>query len=375
MRLVSTQAYARAALLGNPSDAYGGRTISFAFTNFAATVVIYEWPRLEILPGRSDQVSFAGLGELLSDVEANGYYGGLRLVKASIKRFADWCEERGHAPERSFSIRYESTIPRGVGLGGSSAIVTAVLRGLLEFHELEMPIEELPALALSVETEELGIAAGLQDRVAQAYEGLTYMDFGGRNGGPNTYEPLDPALLPSLRIAYAASAAQPSHDAHRDVRARFLDGDDEVVGAMAAIGELAAAGREALLAGDLAALGRLMRENLALRRSIYSLEPRHLQMVDAATEVGLAANYAGSGGAIVILAGDETVAAELDDRLAREGCTVIEPRIAKKTGRPPRAARESIGGGRVVVSYSPRCAGVCPLAGSPASGRTPGSSP
>ena len=32
-------------------------------------------------------------------------------------------------------------------------------------------------MALSVETEGLGIEAGLQDRVTQTYEGLTYMDF------------------------------------------------------------------------------------------------------------------------------------------------------------------------------------------------------
>ena len=61
MRITRATAFARAALLGNPSDAYGGRTISFAFENFAATVVIYEWPRLEIVPGPSDQVSFDGL--------------------------------------------------------------------------------------------------------------------------------------------------------------------------------------------------------------------------------------------------------------------------------------------------------------------------
>ena len=36
---------------------------------------------------------------------------------------------------------------------------------------------EQPSLALSVETDELQIPAGLQDRVAQVYEGVTYMDF------------------------------------------------------------------------------------------------------------------------------------------------------------------------------------------------------
>lgn len=336
MRITRATAFARAALLGNPSDAYGGRTISFAFENFAATVVIYEWPRLEIVPGRSDQVSFDGLRELVADVEANGYYGGLRLVKAAIKRFADWCAGRSLEPERSFSIRYESTIPRGVGLGGSSAIVTAVLRGLLEFNGMEIADEELPALALSVETEELGIAAGLQDRVAQAYQSVTYMDFsvdGGR------YEPLDPALLPPLLIAYSAAAAQPSHQAHAAVRERFLAGDERVRAVMAEIGALADRGREVLLAGDLDQLGELMSRNLELRREIYALEPEHLRMAEVAAELGLAANYAGSGGAIVLIAPDRLRIEELRGRLGRERCRVLEPRLAaglrKANGPPP----------------------------------------
>jgi glucuronokinase len=336
VRIVRAHAFARAALLGNPSDAYGGRTISFAFENFAARVVVYEWPRLEILPGPSDQVSFANLRELVADVRANGYYGGLRLVKATLKRFADWCEERSVHLDRPFSIRYESTIPRGVGLGGSSAIVTAVLRGLIEFHEVQIPLELLPGLALSAETEELGIAAGLQDRVAQAYEGLTYMNFDPEESSARrhgSYEPLDPALLPPLAIAYAPAAGQPSHEAHRSVRDRFHSGDEEVRETMRAIAELADRGRDALAARDVAELGRLMRENLELRRRIFRLERSHLRMAEVAGELGMPANYAGSGGAVVTLAGDPEAGQELERRLRPEGYAVIEPRIAN--GPPP----------------------------------------
>jgi glucuronokinase len=331
VRIATARAFARSALLGNPSDAYGGRTISFAFTNFSAAVVVYEWPRLEIVPGPSDQVSFPHLRELVRDVEANGYYGGLRLVKATLKRFADWCDEQSISIERPFSIRYESSIPRGVGLGGSSAIVTAVLRGLLEFHEIEIALEHLPGLALSTETEELGIAAGLQDRVAQAFQGLTYMDFDPEAlaaRGHGSYEPLDPSLLPPLLIAYAPAASQPSHEAHRAVRDRFLAGDEDAQATMASIAELADRGRTALLSQASAELGPLMRENLELRRRIFQLEPRHLRMAEVAAELGMPANYAGSGGAIVALADGPEAATELSRRLGAEGCTVIEPRIA-----------------------------------------------
>lgn len=41
----------------------------------------------------------------------------------------------------------------------------------------DIPIEVLPTLILSVETKELNITAGLQDRVVQVYDNLVYMDF------------------------------------------------------------------------------------------------------------------------------------------------------------------------------------------------------
>src|SRR6185503_3561627 len=168
MRIFKTKAYARAGLIGNPSDGYHGKTISLIVKNFAANVVIYEWPHLEIMPTRQDQCRFDSLNEMLHDVRLNGYYGGMRLVKGSLKRFAEYCAEQGiELPALNFSLRYDSNIPRQVGLAGSSAIVTATMRALCQFYEMTIPREILPSLILSVERDELGIGAGLQDRVAQ----------------------------------------------------------------------------------------------------------------------------------------------------------------------------------------------------------------
>lgn len=62
------------------------------------------------------------------------------------------------------------------GLSGSSAIVCAALSCLLDFYEVRhlVKVEIRPDLILSAE-KELGIVAGLQDRVAQVYGGLVYM--------------------------------------------------------------------------------------------------------------------------------------------------------------------------------------------------------
>lgn len=63
------------------------------------------------------------------------------------------------------------------GLSGSSAIVWAALKCLLEYFDIptkQAQVDGLPSLILRVE-EELGITAGLQDRVVQVYGGLVYM--------------------------------------------------------------------------------------------------------------------------------------------------------------------------------------------------------
>lgn len=63
-----------------------------------------------------------------------------------------------------------------MGLSGSSAIVCAALNCLLDFYKVRhlVKVEVRPNLVLNAE-KELGIVAGLQDRVAQVYGGLVYM--------------------------------------------------------------------------------------------------------------------------------------------------------------------------------------------------------
>jgi glucuronokinase len=331
VRIIKTKAYARAGLIGNPSDGYHGRTLSLIVKNFASEVVIYEWPELEIVPTRQDQCRFESLADLLRDVRLNGYYGGMRLVKAAIKRFADYCERSGvRLPAENFSIRYDSRIPRQVGLAGSSAIVTATVRGLCEFYGVTVPKEKLPSLILSVESEELGIGAGLQDRVAQVYEGLVYMDFDREymeRHGHGRYEPLDPQLLPPLYIAYQNDLAEPSEVFHNHIRQRYESGERKVVEAMELIAELARQGRECLLRRDYQRLGELMNLNFDTRRSIYNLNPRHIRMVELARHLGASAKFAGSGGSVIGTYQDEEMFRRLKRAFEAEGCAVIKPLI------------------------------------------------
>ena len=220
--MIETYAYARAGLLGNPSDGYFGKTIAFLVRNFRARVILYPSARLEIKPSKADMPVFESLEDLYQTTRWRGYYGGIRIIQALLVRFLDYCREQGTALEdRNFTLEYETTVPLRLGMGGSSAIITAALRALCQYFEMDIPLETQARLVLETETRELGVPAGPQDRVIQAYEGLVYMDFQrelmeGRGYG--NYERLDPALLPNMYLAYRTSLSEGTEVFHTNVQ-------------------------------------------------------------------------------------------------------------------------------------------------------------
>jgi len=169
-RELTSRAYARVGLVGNPSDGFGGKTIAVSVENYFATVTIRESAAISFTPNPTcDSLSgFGSLETLHQTLARDGYQGGIVLLQATCKRFHEHCAERRIAlPSRNFTLSYDTNIPRQVGLAGSSAIITATLRCLLGFFELgeeAMPLPLRPTFVLSVEVGELGIAAGLQVR-------------------------------------------------------------------------------------------------------------------------------------------------------------------------------------------------------------------
>jgi len=332
MKIIRKRAYARAGLLGNPSDGYNGKTISIIVRNFWAEVVMYEWDSVDIVQSMDDRARFRSIHDLAQDVRLHGYYGGIRLIKATIKRFVDYCREHNlNLHERNFSVRYETHIPRQVGLAGSSSIIVATLRCLMEFYEIEIPLELQPSFVLSIETEELGISAGLQDRVIQCYEGVVYMDFDKlaerkASGIPfYSYKRLDPTLLPPLYIAYHNALSEPTETFHNDIRSRYDCGEPQVVNAMQHFAALTARGRDALLTQDAAALSELINENFDTRRSIYQLPSWQVKMIDMARRCGASAKFAGSGGAIIGVYHGHAMFNEIRERMAEIGSKTIKP--------------------------------------------------
>jgi glucuronokinase len=330
--MIETFAYARAGLLGNPSDGYFGKTISLLVKNFRARVILYPSARLEIKLSKADLPVFDSLADLYQTTRWRGYYGGIRIIQALLVRLMDYCRQQGiELEERNFTLEYETTVPLRLGLGGSSAIITAALRALCQYFKLDIPLPVLANLVLETETRELGVGAGLQDRVIQAYEGVVFMDFSKDimdKQGYGNYERLDPALLPNLYLAYRTSLSEGTEVFHNNIRERWRAGDPKVVSAMQTWASFAEQGRQALLSGDFESLDRLIDANFDLRAQIYQIGSGNLEMITIARGCGASANFAGSGGAIVGRYRDEETFERLVRELGKVGVAVLRPRVA-----------------------------------------------
>ncbi len=341
-KLIYTQSFARVGLMGNPSDGFFGKTISFTIMNYWVDI----WLKPNMLLSDSsiqfmqhpllDPHSFFSIQSLSLIVKKNGYYGVHRLFLATLKVFFDYCQQNQFRLENKpgFQLFYQTNIPRQVGLSGSSAFVTGILKAIIQYYELEtkIPLAIQANLALFAERDELGISAGYQDRVIQTMQGCVFMDFQKtflQEKGHGIYTPLPISSLPKgFWIAYIAQPKE-SGKVHHTMKSRFESGDKEVVEAMHTFASYAERAKQALEAQDSQLLAKLMNANFDLRKTLYGDEvigTDNLYMIHIARKYGHAAKFCGSGGCILGLwAGlpqdpkRDTLTLELQEELLRNG--------------------------------------------------------
>lgn len=332
--IIREKAYPRAALIGNPSDGYFGKTIAFVFRNYCAEVTLYESPSLEILPSVLDYNTYKDMADLASSITKYGYYGGIRLLKACVKTFYAYCmNEHIALSGDNFTLRYQSDIPNRLGMAGSSAIITATMRAMIRFFQIEIPKPILANLVLSVELDELGIKAGLQDRVAQVYETPVYMDFNKEHMekfGYGIYEPIEvPDDLP-LFIAYRTDLAEGSEILHSRLALDYEAGVPEVHAAVREWAALTDRVRDALALRQYDRLPALLDRNFDLRCEVCgsSVSEKNRRMVRIARQFGASAKFTGSGGAIIGTYREDTFD-DMRRELKKFGVEVIKPEIVR----------------------------------------------
>jgi len=329
--IIETYSYPRAAVIGNPSDGYFGKTIAFVFSNFIAKVQLYQTPLLEIKPQRVDETTYSNMEELVNNVNFAGYYGGMRLIKGIVKVFYEYCKANNiKLTSKNFTLTYNSDIPLRLGLAGSSAILTASLKALCLFYEIYIEPAVFANLVLSVETKELGISAGLQDRVAQAYEKPVFMNFDKKimkKQGYGEYQVLENVHFPNFYIAFRKNLSEGTETVHNNLKARFEIKEAKVLQAMKRWAQITEEFKVALEKGDTQQMHDLINENFDLRRKLIPISSGNIEMVELARSTGASAKFTGSGGAIIGTYTDEKMYSKLHDLMNNHEIEVIKPNI------------------------------------------------
>lgn len=267
MQPVTRTVPARVGLVGNPSDGHGGAVVATVVPVLAATVSVRHGaphPLPPIIAVALDALG-AHLGRPLGPVTA------------------EW----------------STTIPRSVGLAGSSALAVATIDAAAELigHRLDRRV--VAALALAAEVEGLGVVAGWQDRIAQSLGGTVLVDAA-------TMSVVDGCVVPAARmlqlpvpvelvVAWQADQRSDSGDYHGALRAA----GGQLSDAMAALGELARLAAEALEAGNVDGFAIALDQTWRVRQAAAPLRADHAALVEAVRATGVPATTPGSGGSVV----------------------------------------------------------------------------
>jgi galactokinase/mevalonate kinase-like predicted kinase len=295
-RRIVCSAPARANLIGNPSDQYGGSTLG-------VSVPLRAWAALDAAqPGRIE--------------------GAPELARATLAHLG--------IEEPPFGIELASEIPRQSGIAGSTALVVALVRAVLAWQGQTPSLHALAELARAVEAESLGVTCGWVDQYLCSFGGLRHVDLRGkRAGGASepfaTVEDLSDAARELPFVLAFTGIAHSSDAVHRPIRARWLAGEPEVIAAYARVAELGVLGKSALQRGDWPALGRLMNENHAIQRGLGGSGPANEALIEAALAAGaLGAKLAGAGGGGTIVAlWTGADAKPLEAALSRAGAALL----------------------------------------------------
>ena len=226
------------------------------------------------------------------------------------------------------SLRTRSQVPPGSGLGSSGALDVALVAALDAAQGRQRSPQDLAEEAWRLETIEAGLPGGKQDQYAAALGGFHHLRF---EAGAVVVTPLrlEPDFLAELEqrilVCYTGTSRVSSNTIER-VMTAYTEGRNQVVTALRALAGLADQMAEALLQGDLARSGALLRQNWQEQQRLDAgmcteTMARLEAAMDRAGSLGGKAAGAGAGGSMFfILSGDRDEAA----RAAREaGATVL----------------------------------------------------
>jgi glucuronokinase len=317
MGIVRGEAYARAGLVGHPSDnfpefGFTGAVLALSVPNFSCTVEVWESPTLTI---QHCDRQYENWRQLLDHSAKYGIFDEEPFLRGGLSVFARYCKQHGlmRRVDRNISIRLAKTnIPRQLGLSGSSAIVTASIQALMHFYSLtnrDIPLSVQGWLILEAE-KEAAMKGGLQDKMTQAYGAaghhLLQMHFPVElrdrpEGQSGIYQPLDSKILPRLAMIYTDQGAKRSHSVHSRWDVLFRTAKPRFIAAVKELPTLVDKAVKALQARDVKAFGKVLNRGFELRLATCGTSEMDMRVHEFCEKHGVPSNQTGSGGAAILV--------------------------------------------------------------------------
>jgi D-glycero-alpha-D-manno-heptose-7-phosphate kinase len=211
--------------------------------------------------------------------------------------------------ELRLEVSIHSEAPAGAGTGTSSAVTVALVGALAALRPGRLTAHEAAYAAHAVETDMLGRQCGIQDQLASAYGGISYIDMFEYPRASVSAIRLPDALWWELERRLVLIYLGRSHDSsavHEKVIRELEDAGPDCP-ALEDLRRTAPRSRDALFAGDFPALGRAMIDNTEgqarLNPALLGTEAsRVIEVARAHGALGWKVNGAGGeGGSLTLL--------------------------------------------------------------------------
>jgi D-glycero-alpha-D-manno-heptose-7-phosphate kinase len=215
--------------------------------------------------------------------------------------------------DADIEVTIRSRAPAGASTGTSASVVVALLGALDRLTGGHRTNQEIASAAHAVETVHLGQQSGIQDQLCAAFGGVNFIEMTAYPQAVVSPLPLPESIRRALdrRLALVYLGRPHSSSAVHEKVVRNLERLGPDCAQLEALRAAAERARDALLAGDLSALGRAMRDNTMAQAElhpelVHDDAWRVIEIAGAHKAAGWKVNGAGGdGGSIALLASDE----------------------------------------------------------------------
>lgn len=227
------------------------------------------------------------------------------LLEASIARM-------GVPDDLALSITVHSEAPAGASTGTSASVTVALIGALDWLTPGRLTPHEVALTAQAVETEMLGQQCGIQDQLCSAYGGINYIEMFKYPHASVSQIAVPNSVWWELErrlVLIFLGKSHSSSDVHGKVIRELENAGPDCV-KLEDLRKTAPVSRDAMYAGDFAALGRAMIDNTEAQGRLHAdlIGPDAQQVIAVASQhgaIGWKVNGAGGdGGSVTLLCGD-----------------------------------------------------------------------